>query len=219
MAFKPQDVTGERRGKLVADSLVEKIAQGSRSIYIWKWACDCGGSINSSISAVRRGQVAHCGCGRKRMKRTEHGHAVHGAVSATYQSYQGAKSRCFNPRNRSFHAYGGRGITMCDRWRDSYISFVEDMGERPENTTLERINVDGNYDPGNCKWATWQEQVRNTRQVYRILEGSTLMTLKDFAKMKGVSYSALHQRVHVTGSAPHAAVEAMLRYPHARVRK
>lgn len=77
--------------------------------------------------------------------------------------WMGMKQRCFNKNNKSYKYYGGRGITVCDRWLESLSNFVEDMGERPEGYTLERINVNGDYCPDNCKWASWSEQMRNRR--------------------------------------------------------
>ena len=73
-------------------------------------------------------------------------------------------SRCYRPNSNGFHNYGGRGITVCDRWRESFANFLADMGERPEGKTLDRINVDGNYEPGNCRWATATEQMANRRR-------------------------------------------------------
>lgn len=82
-----------------------------------------------------------------------------------YWAWVQMKQRCNNPNNRNYKYYGGRGIKVCDRWAKSFIAFIEDMGERPNGLTLDRINVDGNYEPGNCRWATWSEQQLNKRKV------------------------------------------------------
>lgn len=98
--------------------------------------------------------------------RTTHGHgsARAGTRSATYISWSSMIQRTTNPRNPAWPDYGGRGITVCDRWR-SFEAFLEDMGERPAGLTLDRIDVNGDYEPGNCRWATWTEQRLNQRRV------------------------------------------------------
>jgi hypothetical protein len=78
-----------------------------------------------------------------------------------YQSWYGMIIRCRYPRNKCWHRYGGRGIVVCDEWRNSFFQFLSDMGPRPEGHTLDRIDNDGNYEPSNCRWATHAEQVRN----------------------------------------------------------
>jgi hypothetical protein len=89
-----------------------------------------------------------------------HGHSSGGKLSRTYVSWHNMKQRCRDPGDTSYHRYGGRGITFCERWLD-FNNFLHDMGERPLGRTLDRIDVDGNYEPGNCKWSTPKEQQRH----------------------------------------------------------
>ncbi len=91
-----------------------------------------------------------------------HGHSINGKSSPTYQSWYNMKRRCQDSNHKYYKYYGGRGIKVCERWRD-FVNFLSDMGEKPEGLTLDRINNDGNYEPGNCRWATRKEQNQNQR--------------------------------------------------------
>ena len=101
---------------------------------------------------------------RQRMseERTRHGHDPHGKPSKTYQCWRKMRTRCENPNATRYADYGGRGITVCERWHD-FAGFLADMGEQPPGLTLDRKDNDGNYEPGNCRWATRAEQNRNQR--------------------------------------------------------
>jgi hypothetical protein len=135
----------------------------------WLCRCECGQSATVIGSQLRSGRTRSCGClHRERaaeMGRQPSSYKHGGSDSPTYRIWIGVISRCENPRATHYSYYGGRGIRVCDRWRRSYEAFLADMGERPPGLTIDRIDPDGDYEPGNCRWATRSEQRRNQRAV------------------------------------------------------
>jgi len=125
---------------------------------LWLCKCDCGNEIITRRSRLINRETTSCGC-----LRIKHGHNMNNK-SSTYNSWASMKQRCKNKNIREYNYYGGRGIKVCDRWL-KFENFLEDMGEKPEiHLELDRINNDGNYEPGNCRWTTRSEQNRNRRK-------------------------------------------------------
>lgn len=113
----------------------------------------------------------------------------------TYNSWNNMKFRCYNPKATQYEFYGGRGIKVCEEWKVSFDQFVEDMGMRPDGTTLDRIDPDGNYEPSNCRWATKAEQSRNRRSAKFVTAGGEPMNACDAAAVIGIKKATLYHRL------------------------
>lgn len=153
------NLSGQRFGRLLALDSEKTTARQERC---WRCVCDCGNEVVVRSRCLRRGDTKSCGCLRvdtiKQQDNTKHGYYN----SPTYHSWEGMKQRCTNPNYDNYRYYGALGITYCKRW-EKFESFLEDMGERPPNKSLDRINPYGNYEPHNCRWATSIEQANNKR--------------------------------------------------------
>lgn len=158
-----------RRPNLVGDVFgrltVTALGPMKKTRQTWICACECGNETTASTSDLRYGSVQSCGC---MLRGPTAANQVHGNASRangptpTYNSWRGMIERCTNPKQAHYARYGGRGVTVCERWT-VFENFLSDMGERPPGLTLDRKNNDGNYEPGNCRWATNQEQRHNRR--------------------------------------------------------
>lgn len=129
------------------------------------------------------------------MKRTRHGHGS--SRDSTYSKYQAMKQRCVNPNHIGYHNYGGRGIKVCERWMNSFEAFLEDMGCCPAgDMTIDRVDSNGDYEPGNCRWLPRSEQSANTRRCKSVtVDGVTYSTIRDAAKALGVKAHTLAKRL------------------------
>jgi hypothetical protein len=186
------DLTGTRVGKLRVISRTESRGAGA----FWNVACDCGTTKVLRADGLHLKRVKSCGCGigESNRRRTKHGAAVNGRKDLLYSVWQGIKARCTNPDAEHYHRYGGRGVTMHPPWVEDYALFREYMGKRPAGATVDRIDNNGNYEPGNVRWATRKEQANNrVTNVVLEWEGQT-MTLKQWAEHRGQKYGLLASR-------------------------
>lgn len=115
--------------------------------------------------------------------------------TATFSIWMAIIARCENPKHISYKYYGAKGIKICDRWRESFECFFLDMGERPEGKSIDRINVNGDYEPGNCRWATIEEQNNNKSNAIKITYQGKTMTISDWAKECGIRRNVLYHRL------------------------
>jgi hypothetical protein len=164
------DITGRRSGRLVA---VERVGSNKRYNALWLCACDCGRSTVVPATKIMTGSTKSCGC-LLRESITTHGKSR----TPEYRTWVKIWQRCTNKNSSAYPDYGGRGISVCPRW-EVFENFLEDMGRRPAGMSIERIDVNGNYEPKNCRWATRKEQLNNTRRNKTVVLNGTTMGLTE----------------------------------------
>ena len=161
------DLTGDRYGRLtVLRRMPNLIRSKSRQVATFLCTCECGEEVIVRSDHLRTGNTRSCGCLQREAAQLGLSNRSHGESrrSLEYASWAAMKSRCTNPNEIHYERYGGRGISVCDRWQ-SYEGFLADMGRRPSpQHSLDRINNDANYDKSNCRWATKKEQANNRRK-------------------------------------------------------
>lgn len=178
-----KDLTGSIFNRWKVINRAEDYKSPSGRVYImWNVECQCGNisTLRSSALTSKSSSSASCGClSSECTKERASTHRM--SNTPTYTSYQAMLKRCNNPNDPSYNNYGGRGIKVCDRWSNSFENFLEDMGHRPENKSLDRVDNNGNYEKDNCKWSSKSEQQLNRRVM-----GKT-------SKFRGVTYSKMYK--------------------------
>lgn len=187
---------GDKFGRMTISKLVVGIRGAQRA----ECVCDCGNSRIVRVALLKDGTRQSCGCfNRERIAagvRLKHGHDRKGKSTREYQTWYRIKQRCYNPNEPRYAHYGGRGIKMCKRWFDSFEAFYQDMGNRPPGTSIDRFpNNDGDYEPGNCRWATPKQQANNMRVNVWFTLGSKTMTQRQWEESMGFRSGAIKERL------------------------
>lgn len=179
------DITGHRFGLY---TVVKRAGRNASGTPLWLCRCDCGHEGLVQGGSLRIGRSKGCRTCRHGLRR----HGMEG--TREYRAWSAAKSRCTNSTHAMWPQYGGRGIRMCQRWM-LFDNFIADMGNRPDGTSLDRINNDGNYEPGNCRWATRSQQQRNKRSNPMVEYEGRQITVTELAERTGVRYRLLRDRI------------------------
>lgn len=189
----PDPEIGFRSGKLVVTGPFATLGESRMATC----KCDCGAQYDARTSQLRNASVFSCGCMQVHRTSMKHGHTriIDGKRSRTYTIWINMRNRCSDPKNKRWSRYGGRGISVCERWQ-SFENFLADMGEATAGLTLERIRVNEGYSADNCKWATHKEQANNMTNNRRLAFDGENLTIAEWNERIGISYTALYQRIN-----------------------
>lgn len=189
--MKSKNLINKRFGKLL---VVEKSNIKSQKVY-WKCLCDCGKTTHVTTSNLTCNRIKSCGC-LKINKLIERSSIHSKRNTKLYEVWKTIKQRCLNKNNYSYHNYGGRGIKICDEWKNDFMSFYNWSMENgyKEGLTIDRINNNGNYEPSNCRWTTRLVQCNNTRSNRYITINNETKTLADWCRIYDISYNLVKQR-------------------------
>jgi len=164
MGRSSRDLSGKKFGRLTALSSSRRMSDNGRNRIVWRCKCDCGGETTVLTEALTKGYSRSCGCLKtevmQNLKKT-HGHSRNGN-SPTYVVWRNMLQRCHNPKRKDFRYWGGRGVSVCERWH-TFENFLADMGEKPPGLMIERVDNSGNYELSNCIWTTRAKQNANRR--------------------------------------------------------
>ena len=189
------NLTGRRFGRLVVTATFEKRKPRNQSKVFWLCNCECGKEAWVFSHQLTAGITKSCGCFR-RESATKRGtrHGRHGTPE--YRAWMNMNRRCNNRNTSDYKNYGGRGIAVCARWQ-SFERFLKDMGTMPgKGYTVDRRDNDGNYEPGNCQWATKKEQNRNSRHNHLVTHGGKTLPVSVWAELMGMPRKTLSARLH-----------------------
>lgn len=187
------DITGQTFQYLTA---VKPVGSGKGGV-VWECLCKCGKTINTTAKNLRSGNTKSCGClNSERVIARNKAGATHGMTGTpTWATWDNMIQRCTNPNHKSYKGYGDRGIEVCPTWRNDFLTFYKDMGDRPAGMTLERIDNDKGYEPGNVRWATPLEQANNRRNNISLTVGGITDTLANWSRKTGIGQKTIMYRI------------------------
>lgn len=190
--IKVSELSGKKIGRW---NIISKNGRNRNGDLLYKCVCDCGTERDVIGTSLKIGGTNSCGCLAAELfsKRQK----THGLTkSSEYKIWNGMKNRCYNEKTINFSDYGGRGIKVCDRWKNSFENFLLDMGKRPtDDHSIDRKDVNGDYCPENCKWETEYNQQRNKRNVRFFAYYGKMLTIPEIAECEGIETSTLRRRI------------------------
>jgi len=195
--MKANDKIGQTYGLLKVINFSHKIFRSSRQGYynFWECLCTCGNKTIVLSENLKNGNTKSCGCQSSRLTFKDRITKHNQSNTKTYNSWRAMKDRCYSKNHIEYKRYGGKGITVCDRWINSYENFLKDMGEKPLGMSLDRINSKKNYEPKNCKWSSIKEQQNNkSTNVFIKFNGQSL-TISQWADKFNMPSSRLRARI------------------------
>jgi hypothetical protein len=196
-----KDLTGKKFGRLVVTGQAPSRGKGTR----WECVCDCGGNTIVFVSNLTRGHTTSCGCwARESTKRrmTTHGRTR----TAEHDAWMEIKKRCTDENYKQRDDYGGRGISICEEWTNNFSAFLSHIGLRPSpEHSVDRIDNDGNYEPGNVRWATRTTQNNNSRRNHKVTLNGESVTLATASRLSGIKSHTILSRLR-RGWDEHSAI-------------
>lgn len=195
-------LAGDRVGRwTVVGAAAARLLPSGQSVYRVHCRCDCGNERDVAKAKLASGASKSCGCLQRELARDSH--TVHGGDGTPERiAHRNLIVRCTNPRSPSYPRYGGRGITVCERWlkgdgeRHPFECFLADMGPRPSpDHSVDRVDVNGDYEPSNCRWATTKEQARNRRSNRLVEVGARRMSVAEACDVLGIRYATMNDRL------------------------
>lgn len=195
------DLTGKRFGRLTVIKQLDGHRQPNGAMVTqWLCKCDCGNEIVVSSGNIRSGHTISCGCYREEKRKTNS--KTHGmAHTRIYNIWTTMKQRCYCKNKDHYNCYGGRGITVCKEWKDDFKAFYDwavSNGYK-DTLTIDRIDVNGNYCPENCRWITQKEQANNTRATRFITHNGITKSISEWCEELGINKNTLHSRIDLYG--------------------